>query len=336
MDPKHRSSDRDKAKPPETSGWRLPARHYWAFLLAILMISALIHILSVIELGTYAQRPKPLPAPTKAGTVKFKVSGAQAKKKKKAEEPPPPETEAPRKILESPQTPTAKPEKADYAGVVNHQAVKEMRVAERLKREKAADPGLKGKPTPAKPQPPQPSNKSQPEQPKPAGQTKKMQAESTKSKAGNLSMAPLQRKPRNDYEALLPTNVVDLPGQMNAGFQDFVDDKVLEGDRIDMNTSEYRYIGYFTTMRKAIELVWNYPMEAARKGEQGEVGLEFIIAKNGDVASVRVLKTSGFAVLDEAVVEAIKNASPFAPLPDGFRKDRLVIVGGFRYVLGGF
>ena len=337
MDSKHQSRGKGQGKPPETSGWRLPVRHYWAFILAILLVSALIHILSVIELGRYVQRPKPLPAPSKAGSVKFKVSSdkAGAKKKKQAAEPPP-DMEIPKKIIEMPQTATAKPQQADHVGVVNHQALKEMRVAERLKREKAADAGQKGKPTPPKLVTQQPANPAKPEQPKPAGQSKPMNAETTKSKAGSLSMAPIQRKPRNAYEALLPTNAADLSGQMNAGFQDFVDDKVVEGDRIDMNTTEYRYIGYFTSMRKAIELVWNYPMDAARKGEQGEVGLEFIIARNGDVDSVRVLKTSGFAILDQAVVEAIKNAAPFPPLPAGFRKDRLVIVGGFRYVLGGF
>src|SRR5690606_28888437 len=95
-------------------------------------------------------------------------------------------------------------------------------------------------------------------------------------------------------------------------------------------------MGYMTTMRKSIELVWNYPIEAARRGMQGEVGLEFLIHKNGDVRRIRVIKSSGYKILDDAIVEAIRLAAPFSPLPDGFGKDKLVITGVFRYILSSF
>ena len=130
--------------------------------------------------------------------------------------------------------------------------------------------------------------------------------------------------------------IYDLPGQLNAGFQDYIDDKIQNGDRIDINTTEYRYIGYFTNMRKAIELVWNYPLEAARKGLSGEVGLEFAINKDGRTSHIRVIKSSGYEILDKAIIEAIKLASPFSPLPDGFKKQKIVVTGSFRYILNAY
>ncbi len=86
-------------------------------------------------------------------------------------------------------------------------------------------------------------------------------------------------------------------------------------------------------MRKAIELVWNYPSEAAQRGMEGEVTVEFVIAKSGSVSRIKVLKSSGYKILDDAIVEALRLASPFAPLPDGFGKQKMLITGSFRYIL---
>lgn len=236
------------------------------------------------------------------------------------------------KILEMPQTKTEKPEEADYVGTVNHIAKKQTRIADDVHRDRAKDAGQKGNPdakTPSK------VALDQAKQPKP----QKSLAKSNflvKNKTGKMTMDAFNAKPRNDYEALLPTSINDLPGQLDAGFKDYIDDKIQNGDRIDINTTEYRYIGYFTSMRKAIELVWNYPLEAARKGLQGEVGLEFAILKDGKTTHIRVIKSSGYEVLDRAIVEAIKLASPFSPLPTGFKKEKIVVTGSFRYILSAY
>ena len=142
-------------------------------------------------------------------------------------------------------------------------------------------------------------------------------------------------KPRNKYEALMPTNS-DLVGMVKSGYQDYLDEDIDVGERIDINTSDYRYIGYFTSLRKSVELVWTYPREAVRRGLQGEVGVEFTIMKDGSVKRVKVIRSSGHKILDRSVVEAIKLASPYTPLPDGLEKQKLTIVGGFRYVLSNF
>jgi len=55
--------------------------------------------------------------------------------------------------------------------------------------------------------------------------------------------------------------------------------------------------------------------------------------KDGHTRRLRVVKSSGYKILDDAIVEAIKLASPFSPLPDGFGKDKIVITGMFRYIL---
>lgn len=279
-------------------------------LVAMVLVSLLIHLGSVLNLKNLPSvNTTSLNLPNK-NTVKIKVTQI-------------PKTEA-KKILEAQQTKTAAPDIARYRGANNHKTEKETKVAANRIRPKAADPGdLATSNGPAK-------------SARPAGQPQQ------KAIGRELKIAPLgtkeigivRPKPRNTYESLIPTNN-ELAGVMRAGYQDYIDEKLEEGDRVDINTSDYRFIGYFTLMRKAIEAVWYYPSDAARRGLQGEVALEFTIFKDGTVRGVKVLQSSGYEILDRAIVEAIKTASPFSPLPADMRKNKLVITGSFRYVLYG-
>ena len=103
-----------------------------------------------------------------------------------------------------------------------------------------------------------------------------------------------------------------------------------------MNTTEFRFIGYFSSMRKSIELVWGYPGDAVRRQMQGVVELEFQVNKDGSTKTIKVLQSSGHAILDKNIVKAIKTAQPFAPLPKSYVKNKLVVTASFHYVLSGF
>jgi len=315
---------------PDQSAWRSLQRGRGRLILAAILISALIHLISVAELASAPHGLAPVALNRKPHPVKIRIVEHKPKKKTALKKP----NERLPKILETPQLKTERPDTAEYAGTVNHKAVKQTRISDKAHRERAKDPGQKGKPD-AKTQPQKQLASEKPPQPRPQKQPP-ARPKSVKSKTGKLAVDAYRPKPRNDYEALLPTNAADLPGQLNAGYQDYVDDKVEEGDRIDINTTEYRYIGYFTSMRKAIELVWNYPLAAARKGLQGEVGLEFAINTDGHATHIKVIKSSGYEILDRAIVDAIKLASPFSPLPKGFGKKRIVITGSFRYILNSY
>jgi protein TonB len=233
-----------------------------------------------------------------------------------------------KKILETQQEKTEKPEDAKFAGHVDHQAKKETKISDKAHRVKAANPGVKGNPNAkGKTKSKTPQNTAQKQPPKDRRLKKPVR--------GKVGFETFQPKPRNPYEAMLPSSVTDLAGQIDAGFQDYIDDKIEEGDRIDISTSEYRYIGYFTNMRKAIELVWIYPSAASRRGMQGKVGIEFTIHKDGSKSQVRVINSSGYKILDDAIVEAIRTAT-FAPLPTSFNKDKMLVTGNFTYVLSSY
>jgi protein TonB len=56
-----------------------------------------------------------------------------------------------------------------------------------------------------------------------------------------------------------------------------------------------------------------YPAAARRMGMEGVVRLEVIVAPDGRVREVRVLRSSGHAMLDEAAVSTVRRQWRFVP-----------------------
>ncbi|MBQ47965.1 MAG: hypothetical protein CMP10_11015 [Zetaproteobacteria bacterium] len=200
---------------------------------------------------------------------------------------------APKKIIETELTQTEQPELSDYFGRQNHIA-KEVSI--------------------------------------PSGKENSL---SDVSKSPRRNMEPKYRdRPKSSigsYQQLIPSaDKLGFIDDVKIGGLDQNDSNA--GSYFDINTTEFRYIGYFSSLRRGIELVWSYPWEAARKGWNGIVHMEFTIHENGSVTEIKVLKSSGYRALDGAVVEAIQNASPFAPLPISMNKKRIIVTGQFSYV----
>jgi protein TonB len=58
-----------------------------------------------------------------------------------------------------------------------------------------------------------------------------------------------------------------------------------------------------------------YPREARGGKLRGEVLVSFVVGSNGSVSSVRVARSSGSPVLDQAAGDAVRRAAPFPPIP---------------------
>ena len=226
-----------------------------------------------------------------------------------------------KKIVETPLKPTEKPTGKARLGAQDHATKRETKIDNNLPRPKGADPGNLGL------NPNGSGNRLSRDQLK----KPKKQSPQLKSKKGRGQ----HFKPRNKYESLMPQSV-ELADSRAAGYQDYIDEELEIADSIDLNTTDYRFIGYFSNLRKAFEMVWRYPSAAARRGLQGSVAVRFTILKSGKLKYAKVVESSGYAILDDAVIEALELAAPYDPLPDGFDKDKLTITGSFRYVLSGF
>ena len=86
---------------------------------------------------------------------------------------------------------------------------------------------------------------------------------------------------------------------------------------INAATREHKYAAYLETWRRKVEYVGNlnYPAEARDRKIYGDLILHVAVRPNGSVEQIRVVRSSGQPVLDDAAVNIVKLAAPFAPFP---------------------
>jgi TonB family C-terminal domain len=106
---------------------------------------------------------------------------------------------------------------------------------------------------------------------------------------------------------------------------------VPQDEPIPLDTRELKYQHYFNEIRERIRRSWIYPYEASNHAIEGEVQIDFTVAKTGDLQSVVQRRSSGVEVLDDSAMRAVRQATPFPPVPDGVSKGSLPIHGIFRY-----
>jgi protein TonB len=68
-------------------------------------------------------------------------------------------------------------------------------------------------------------------------------------------------------------------------------------------------------LRSHIARFRHYPDRARRERAQGTVGLLFSMQRDGSVTDVQIVSSSGYALLDTAAVETIRNAQPMPRIP---------------------
>lgn len=100
---------------------------------------------------------------------------------------------------------------------------------------------------------------------------------------------------------------------------------------LTFDTEEFRYHTYMERLKEKIEGIWKYPPDAAARGIYGDLFIRFTIRKNGMLGDVELVRTSGHRSLDEAAQRALREAQPFWPLPDEWKKDTITITGHFVY-----
>ncbi len=92
---------------------------------------------------------------------------------------------------------------------------------------------------------------------------------------------------------------------------------------ISANTREHLYAGYMRSWVAKVERVgnMNYPEQARRHNLAGSLVLSVDVLQDGSVEQIRVLRSSGYDVLDEAAVRIVRLSSPFSPLPEEIREE---------------
>ncbi len=79
---------------------------------------------------------------------------------------------------------------------------------------------------------------------------------------------------------------------------------------------------YKARVRQAVAEHKHYPKLARRMQEEGRVVVEFTLESSGALVAVRIKQGSGSELLDEAALQAVRDAAPFAPFPEGSTRQR--------------
>ena len=175
-------------------------------------------------------------------------------------------------------------------------------------------------------------------------------AEEKKTKPGELSWSELsemaQVSPENfkqDLSSLSPNLGVEGGIQGHTGLaqsSDFVEDIPL-GDMTNLNTTEYKYYGFYHRIRQQLEQYWGNTLreKAEQIYAQGRrlpasenliTSLVIILDDRGQIVEINVKTPSGINEFDEAAIESFGKAGPFPNPPQGMIENgRAKIEWGF-------
>ncbi|MBI3951455.1 MAG: TonB family protein [Acidobacteria bacterium] len=88
---------------------------------------------------------------------------------------------------------------------------------------------------------------------------------------------------------------------------------------------------YRAYLERAIQRRWQIPAEAALLSQPVSLTVEFTVAQDGRLLSVRLHSSTGIRALDRAALQAIEQAAPFRPLPGIFAGPTQVFTDTFVY-----
>jgi TonB family protein len=90
--------------------------------------------------------------------------------------------------------------------------------------------------------------------------------------------------------------------------------------------------GDINSFRNFIQQQLKYPQEAIAQKQEGKVILEFVVNKNGNVQNIKLLRSSGFPLLDKAAQEALTKSPTWTPAKNkGENSDQIFVIPvGFK------
>jgi protein TonB len=108
---------------------------------------------------------------------------------------------------------------------------------------------------------------------------------------------------------------------------------------VSASTREFRYASYLGAWARKVENIGNlnYPQAAKDHHIYGSLILHVAVRADGSVESVRVVRSSGYDLLDQAAIRIVELAGPYAPFPPDIaaETDVLDIVRTWQFLRSG-
>ncbi len=92
----------------------------------------------------------------------------------------------------------------------------------------------------------------------------------------------------------------------------------------DKNSKKILF-SYLLLINKIIKKNVKYPFIAKKNGIEGKVIIQFKILKDGKVKDIKIVKSSGFKILDKSAIKAILSSVPFPGFPKKLERNSLAI-----------
>jgi protein TonB len=106
-----------------------------------------------------------------------------------------------------------------------------------------------------------------------------------------------------------------------------------------VSTKASQDAAYLNEWTRRVEVVGNqnFPREAISQRITGSLRLQSIIKWDGTLIKAEILDSSGYRVLDDAALQIIHRAAPFAPFPPDIRKeyDQMAIIRTWHFEING-
>lgn len=90
---------------------------------------------------------------------------------------------------------------------------------------------------------------------------------------------------------------------------------------------------YRAGLSAALRRHLRYPMLARERGLEGEVIVQFSVARDGAVRGVRILRSSGVGEFDNEAVALLARVSPLPPLPGSWPAEEAMFAAPIRFSL---
>jgi periplasmic protein TonB len=122
---------------------------------------------------------------------------------------------------------------------------------------------------------------------------------------------PVKRTPAVAAVEPIPAPAPETPATTDTS-QEPVSTPPRAADQAVSAVEQYRRAN-FGAIRDSILANLQYPMLARRKGWSGKVEVAFLIKPDGNISELRIQASSGYSVLDEQALDAIRRSAPFTP-----------------------
>ena len=138
------------------------------------------------------------------------------------------------------------------------------------------------------------------------------------------------------YQDLLPS-LSDMKKIADMGFIDAISKNIDQDDAIDVNTSELKWLSYFTQVRQMVAMTYTSPYSRLKRSTEVQKKLEqfgsarmqgictvaITIEKSGVMTEAKIVESSGDDQVDHFWLEILNITAPYPPLPKHYPKSNL-------------